>query len=160
MNGCIFHLYFDRYSGSTVNSVSWNLSSPVSSIIGRTSFDHTERNLPWQSVFSCSFWVFPWSPTLVSTLCFQLINHRSLRICLRNRLQPVNYFLWRKEGQGRFRKFAYRFRVEFTYSNWWISTRRVVCRFCGSASFKRSRYRGYSERRSSATAFIKWWAYD
>lgn len=52
------------------------------------------------------------------------------------------------------------FRVAFTYSNWWIFTRQVECRFCGSVFSRRLQYRGYSEPKSLATAFTRWWEYE
>lgn len=63
-----FLLPIDRYSGSTVNSVSWNRSSPVLSTIGPTSYAPTETSSPSPFAVSCSFSVFPWWPTLVSKL--------------------------------------------------------------------------------------------
>lgn len=60
------YVSFNRYSGSTVNSASWNRSSPGLSTIGPTSYAPTGTNSPLPFAVSCSFWAFPWWPTLVS----------------------------------------------------------------------------------------------
>lgn len=65
---------FNRYSGSTVNSVSWNRSSPVLSTIGPTSYAPTETSSPSPFAVSCSFSVFPWWPTSVSKLNTSFIS--------------------------------------------------------------------------------------
>lgn len=57
--------FCNRYSGSTANSVSWNRSSPGSLTIGPTSCAPTGTNSPLPFAVSCSFWAFPWWPTLV-----------------------------------------------------------------------------------------------
>lgn len=64
----------NRYSGSTVNSVSWNRSSPVLSTIGPTSYAPTETSSPSPFAVSCSFSVFPWWPTSVSKLNTSFIS--------------------------------------------------------------------------------------
>lgn len=57
-------------------------------------------------------------------------------------------------------KTLYLFREEFISSNWWTSTPPAECLFCGCVSSKQSRYHGFSERRSSVTVCIRWWAFD